>query len=222
MTTLPAAIQTQLDIIHMEIEQYVEVNIQDDKQFEQVGTILRSIKSYQKVIEEKRLEVTRPIDEEKAAVMAAFAPTKQKLADVEKVLKAAILDYNNRIAEENRKRQEEEDRRAKEAAEAKKVALIGDAETAIEEGKPELAVTYLNKAEEVVAKPIDVAKSRRPVGIATQKIWKYEITDASKLPREFLIPDTACLQKYAVAMKEKATVEGVRFFCEEVVSARKF
>jgi len=216
METLPAAIQSFLEIVELEADGYAEVTINNDDEMKSVANLLRMIKTRASELNSKRLEITRPIDESKARVMGLFRPIEEKLKNAEAIIKRGMLTYEAKIAEENKKLQEEANRLAKEAEERRKAAIVRDAEQAIEQGKPELAVAYIEKAEAVVVAPINVAKERRAEGIATMKVWRFEILDISKIPSEFLIVDEKKLQKYATAMRETAKVEGVRFFEESV------
>ena len=219
---LPANIKTFLEIIELEADGIVEVTIKNDDEMKGISNLLRSIKTRAKELNDKRLEITRPIDDSKARIMGLFRPIEDKLKKAEVIIKQGILSYEKKIAEENRRLQEEANRLAKEAEERRKAAIVKDAETALEQGKPELAVAYIEKAEAVFVAPINVAKERRPEGISTVRVWKYEILDPLLIPREFLIVDETKLQKYATAMRETAKVEGVRFYEDTIISAKRF
>ena len=222
METLPATIQSFLDIVELEAEGYAEVTINNDAEMQSVGNLLRMIKTRAGEMNDKRMEITRPMDESKARIMGLFKPIEEKLKNAETIIKRGILSYQQKIADENRRLQLEADKAAKEAEERRKAAIVRDAEQAMEQGKPELAVAYIEKAEAVYIAPVNVAKERRPEGISMSKIWKYEIVDAAKIPREFLMIDEKKLQKYAANMKDTAKVEGVRFFEDSIISARKY
>jgi hypothetical protein len=45
-----------------------------------------------------------------------------------------------------------------------------------------------------------------------RRSWKWRLTNAALVPREFLVVDTVRLNKYAVAMRESAKVPGVEFY----------
>lgn len=221
-TTLPAAIKSFLEIVEMEAEGAVEVVITDAQQMEEAGALLRSIKTRAKELEEKRFDLTRPIDTAKANIMALFKPIADKLANAERLIKTGIINYERAIAEENRRLQEIADKHAAEEAERRKVAILRDAEAAMAEDKPELALAYVNKAEDVKPMPVNVAANRRPSGISLKKEWVHEVVDPKMIPDQFKTVDEAALARYAKAMKEKAEVAGVRFYEREVVAARRF
>lgn len=54
----------------------------------------------------------------------------------------------------------------------------------------------------------DIAKFRR--------VWKWRLKNDALVPRAFLAVDTPKLNKYATAMQDSASVEGIEFFYEDV------
>ena len=222
MENLPATIRNFLDVVEMEAEGCAEVTISNDGEMHQVAELLRRIKTHAKDLNEKRLEITRPIDESKARIMAMFRPIEDKLKNAENIIKRGILSWEAKIAEENRRQQEIANRAAKEAEERARAALVVKAETAIAEGKPELAVAYVEKAEAVIVAPVNVAVERRASGISIPKIWKFRITDSSLIPDEFWILDETKIGKVVKAMKETTKIPGVEAFEEATVSAKSF
>lgn len=222
MENLPATIRNFLDVVEMEAEGCAEVTISNDGEMHQVAELLRRIKTHAKDLNEKRLEITRPIDESKARIMAMFRPIEDKLKNAENIIKRGILSWEAKIAEENRRQQEIANRAAKEAEERARAALVVKAETAIAEGKPELAVAYVEKAEAVIVAPVNVAVERRASGISIPKIWKFKIIDPNLIPDEFWILDETKIGKVVKAMKETTKIPGVEAFEEATVSAKSF
>lgn len=222
MENLPAEIRNFLDVVEMEADGCVEVTISSDNEMEQVATLLRSIKTRAKELSEKRLEITRPIDESKARVMAMFRPIEDKLKNAEGIIKRGILSWEAKIAAENKRLQDEANKAAKEAEDRRKAALVMKAETAIAEGKPELAVAYVEKAEAVIVAPVNIALERRAAGISIPKIWKFRIVDRDLIPDEFWILDETKIGKVVKAMKETTKIPGVEAFEEATVSAKGF
>jgi hypothetical protein len=144
------------------------------------------------------------------------------MATAEKAIKSAIIDYEKRCAEERERLQKIADEQAQREADAKRVAMIADAEMAVEQGKPELAEAYLNKAEAVKPMPVNVTKQLRPSGLSMGTRWTFEIVNDALIPREFLIVDEQRLQRYVNAMKESANVPGVKFVAVQSLSAKAY
>lgn len=222
MENLPAEIRNFLDVVEMEADECVSVTISNDGELHNVSELLRKIKTHAKNLDEKRKEITRPIDASKARVMDLFRPIEDKLKNAENIIKRGILAWEAKIAEENRRLQAEADKAAKEAEDRRRAELVVKAETAIAEGKPELAVAYVEKAEAVVVAPVNVAVERRAVGISIPKIWKYKITDRNLIPDEFWILDETKIGKVVKAMKNSTNIPGVEAFEEATVSAKGF
>lgn len=222
MENLPVAIRNFLEVVEMEADECVSISISNDGEMHQVAELLRKIKTHAKDLNEKRLEITRPIDESKSRVMSMFRPIEDKLKNAENIIKRGILAWEAKIAEENRRLQAEADKAAREAEERARAALVVKAETAIAEGKPELAVAYVEKAEAVVVAPVNVAVERRASGISIPKIWKYRIVDPKLIPDEFWILDEAKIGKVVKAMKATTNIPGIEAFEEATVSAKSF
>ena len=58
-------------------------------------------------------------------------------------------------------------------------------------------------------------------GTAVREVWKYEITDAKAIPREFLKVDEPAIAAYVKARKGEAEIAGVRVYSELETAIRK-
>lgn len=58
-------------------------------------------------------------------------------------------------------------------------------------------------------------------GISKKTTWKFRITDESKIPREYLIPDERGLADIAKKTKGKLDIPGIEFYPDTTISARK-
>lgn len=81
-------------------------------------------------------------------------------------------------------------------------------------------------AEEILTAPIaPVIKAPPPAPKAASvqmvKVWKYEITDAAKLPREYLTPDETKIGRMVKASSGTLVIPGVRIYCEETAAKRR-
>lgn len=175
---------------------------------EKLAGIERTIKgklvAYQDEQDRLRREAQRRADEEataarrKAEAEAAAARAK---ADAE----AAAL-----------RAKAEAEAAAGNAAEAAKLAARAD--TKLE--KAEVKAQALETAAAQTVAPIVQAETPKVTGVATRKVWKFEVTDSSKLPREFLMPDEQKIRKYVQAMQADARIDGVRIWSESQIAAR--
>lgn len=69
---------------------------------------------------------------------------------------------------------------------------------------------------------LDAAKAESATpkieGVQYRTKWTFTIEDETQIPREFLIVDEKKLAKFAEAMKDKASVAGVKFIEEKVLA----
>ena len=83
-----------------------------------------------------------------------------------------------------------------------------------------------NKAEKfeqrqaAVSAPVPAAAAPKPAGISTRKVWKFEVTDAAKLPPEYLVPDIKKIGKVVRALQGDTEIPGVRVYSEDTMAVR--
>jgi hypothetical protein len=146
-----------------------------------------------KIVLDREKETLSPVDE--AEALASRAVTTWRIEE-------------DRRAREERERLEREERQRQEAERLRAV------DHALKKGDEK-------QAERIFAKPLPapvVPKTAAPPkieGIRRRKVWKYEIVDTAKLPREFLTPDEKAIGAFVRAKKEDAKIEGVRIWAED-------
>ena len=72
-----------------------------------------------------------------------------------------------------------------------------------------------------MAAPVLPEKKTLPFNASVRKVYRWEITDLSLIPRELMIPDEKKLNE--LARRSEGTqddVPGVRFYAEEILAAR--
>lgn len=168
--------------------------------------------TYQRAEEERRLAEQRRLQ----AIADEQARQVREKAEQEAA-------RQRQIELEARAKAESARREAEQANAAERKKLLAAAQAA--ERKAEAAAVKVEAKQEqcaaAVAPVVHVQTSApRATGIATRKVWKARVLDATKVPREFLVVDEKKLDGYAKAMKEQARVEGVQFYTEESMSAR--
>ena len=67
---------------------------------------------------------------------------------------------------------------------------------------------------EVVAEYVPKASA---AGTSFRKNWKYRVVNMDLIPRQFMVPDEQSLGLYARTEKEKASIPGIEFYCEEKI-----
>jgi hypothetical protein len=184
--------------------------------------VVNSVENYQTAC-----EIVKGIAELRKMIEADFKPAKSSaydtwkaicaqeknhldgLSEPDRIVRSKISDYN---VEQERIRREEE-RKAREVAERQaEERKIQEAIKAEAQGRPELANTILDTP--VVAAPIVVPKATVPKveGVSMATTWKFEITDSSLIPREYLTVDETKIRKVVQALKEQSSIPGVRVY----------
>lgn len=177
---------------------------------------LKKIKAKAKELDTMRKSLTKPLDESKKRIMAFFKKPLTLLGSAESAIKSAMINWQQeqekiRLAEEKRlaeAQRKETERLARLAAAAEK---RGDEQKA-EEFKGRSTVVES-------AVPTVVSKVQPISGINKVEVWKFRIVDATKIPREYMMPNEVSLGQIARATKGSVKIEGIEFYSEETIRA---
>lgn len=197
-----------------------EFVIDCDEMLAAAGDELRSIKTAQKDLNERRMAITRPLDDAKKAAIALFQPAVDALAEAENVLKRGIGGYQQQLADQRRaeeaRRREaariEQERLAAEARAQREAAEKArrEAEEAAAAGRAEEAAKATAAATEAAAQadasedlsrtiaeaPVVVTSAPKVSGVSMRETWSAEVDDLMTLVKavaEGKAP-LACLQ----------------------------
>lgn len=157
--------------------------------------VLSKIKAVGKIIQAKKESITKPLNEALKNARDLFRPIEEQWQEAEKIVKDKIVAFQE--------------------IEAKKVA---EKEAKIIEKVDAGELTFEKAAEKI--KKIDrmEGKIEGKVGEITFKtIKKVIIKDASKLPREYLIPDEVKIRRDALNGIE---IAGVEIIEEKIVASK--
>jgi hypothetical protein len=196
-------------------EQARTINITDDESYKRAAEVLLRIKDLRRQIDEAFDPIISKAHEAHREALGQKKRADAPLVEAEGIIKPRIAAY---IADINRKRAEEEARLREEERRKEEERRLQEAIKAEAAGQTE-------KAEEILAAPVEIAKVRpiteapRVAGVSIQKRWTYRIVDEERIPREFLMPDESKIGRYAREMKEDAQITGVEFFSEDNVAA---
>lgn len=183
-------------------------------QYEAGSEDLRRVKAAQKRLEETRTGITGPMNAALKRVNDFFRDPAAKLTRIEMAIKNAIT----RFADEQERIQREEQRKADEAAQKERDRLAAIAAKAEAAGNTGKAEKFQERAQTVVA-PIIHREPPKVTGISTRSVPKFEIVDASKLPREYLVPDLTKIRGVVNSLKTDANIPGVRIWMEKQIAA---
>lgn len=199
------------------------------------------IKQRYNEIEDLRKTLKAPILEAAKNVDDQFRGPLAELTTAIQEIDGAIKTFRNeqeriRREEEARLREEarkEQERLAAEArlAEARAEQLRLAAEEKRREGELAEAARMESRAEQQEAKadtavaqartvptPYVPPASTKVTGIATRENWSFRITDPSKLPREYLVPNEAAIRSVVRGLKGATNIPGVEVFRDDIVA----
>lgn len=128
---------------------------------------------------------------------------------------AAEAEAKARAEQERLRREAEEAAAAGRAAEAAKLAAKADR---VEE-KAAAKIETLQMREAMVVAPVVEREAPKVAGVATREVWKFEVTDPSLVPRQYLVVDESKIRKVVQALKSDAGIPGVRVWSERQLAA---
>lgn len=190
------------------------IKIIDNITYQQACSILLVIKDIRKEIENTFKPIKQKMDIAKKEVLDQEKKADMPLQEAEKYLKPQISTY---LAEQEKIRKLEEERLREEARKKEEEERLQEA-LALERGG------LKEEAEQVISEPVYVAPIILPStpkisGIAMQKRWTFRIVDATKIPREYLIPDEIAIGQRVRALKDRAIIPGCEIYSEDIVMA---
>lgn len=196
--------------------------VNNQPEYDAAAKLLSEIKARAKELDEQRKEITKPLDDAKAKVMDLYRAPLNLLKDAETKIKNLLIDYTRRVEEAAKAEQRRLEELARKEVEAEKKRIAAQIKRAEESGKLEKAEALMEKIEQVEAKPIPVIAPQisTPRGVSFRENWYAVVTDENLVPREYLMVNTAALDKIAKATKGSIKIAGVDFKMEKIVASR--
>lgn len=134
------------------------------------GAFLVEVKTAWKRLEERRQEITAPLNEGLRSANDLFRPALTALAEAERLLKRKIADAQTEIQRRNR-----------EAMEAAQKALSsGDVRGAAEAAQA-------------------LAPLVAPTGVTVREVWEFRVVDAALVPRQYLMVNEPAIRAAVAA-----------------------
>lgn len=193
--------------------------------FEAAADDLKKIKACAAAAEADRKKLTGPLDQVKADIMAKYKPAADFCAEAERILKAAMVDYSNRVAAARAL----EEKKLRDKAEAERQALEAQAAAQEAAGDHESAEETKMTAAIVSAPPASIEKAAAQ-GVSFRENWKAEVEDIYLLCQyavenpdylNLVEANMQALNTMAKGLKGNLKIPGVKAVCEKVLSARK-
>lgn len=223
-------VKTSIKEAEIVVQTFKEYKITTPAEHKASAEDLKRVKGKIAQLTEIRISLTKPIDEAKKRIMDLFRKPIEQLQTLEGAMKRAILTFEEE--EESRRRKEEErlqsEARAREQKEKDKIET--KAKKLEDKGDEDAAEELRRKKEDVyVPAPIVESRIEKVSGVHKIQVWKAEVTDLMALvravaegsaPLMFIEANTQAISKQAKATKDTLKFPGLRFFCENTISAR--
>lgn len=221
-------VKQQVDEATQFADQATSLTITNQTELDAAANIVKEAKTRFKEIDEKRKSMTAPLDESKRMIMDFFRPVLDQLKATESTIKNGIADFH-RVEIERERRESEKARLEAERIEAKRQeALMKRAEKADEKGNESKADGLRDQAEQVYVPPALTLAPAKASGVSVSKVWRFRVTDLSKVPRQYLeLNETAVNEMCRVAKsvageKQKVDhlIQGIEFYEDIRTSVR--
>jgi len=207
---MPAQIVTDYRQIKLAV---VDIEVSDSTVIE-ATEYTKQLATFKRALDADRKKALEPL---KAAVVDAEAPYKRLAGELDKLdamLRNKLLAYQQakRKAEQERLEVEREKQRRELEAATTRAILDGKVEDA-----RKIAEAAEYTANQVIVAPKAIVKGPQATA-STVVRWKYEITNAAEVPREYCEPAAGLINR--AVQNGVRTIAGVRIYPEESVSIR--
>jgi hypothetical protein len=157
--------------------------------FSECAAILKDVTGRIKFLDEERKIAVEPLNQEVKRINGWFKPALDRLKEIQTTIKTQMGAY------ELRQRQEQERLMAAAAEEARRVL-----------------VTQPDGMQSTQALVQQAANAAAPqvAGVSGRAVWSWEIEDADKLDRRFLMPDVKAIEAWVKEHGDKDVPAGVK------------
>jgi hypothetical protein len=192
------AVQEQTGTI---IETARTLTITADEDVERASVVLKSIAETKKGAEERRQFFVKPMNDQVKKINDLFKELVAPLLEADTTIRRKVSEYRSAQAEIARKEQE----RLNKLAAQQQARLDKKAETkGVEAPK--------------ITAPVVAAPPTKVGNVVARKVWKFEITDTTAVPRQFLAIDEQAIR--AAVREGVREIAGVRIYQEEEIAVR--
>lgn len=153
------------------------------------------------MLEERKKFFIAPLKDHVKDIEVELKLVSEPLIKADTIIRAKVVEWRNRLAEQARKKEEELQRKA----EKERQKQIDKAEAKGEAPPPPAPIPK-----------VEVPKTTE--GITTVKTWTYEVENIDKVPREYLALDSGAVMR---AVREGIReIPGIRIYQKETVKVR--
>lgn len=187
----------------------IELETDDDVVFGERE--LARVRRVRKELDAKRKSVTQPLNASLRELNGWFRPALVALDDLSQEWDNALGKYRTKVEAARR-----EQLRLAEEATKEAIALC-----AATPAQPVAAASDVRALQAVAHEAMLTAAAIQPAGQATYiDRWRWEVTDVSLIPREYLCPDERAIGAAVKDAGETTTIPGIRVWNDPIVRTR--
>jgi len=198
------------------------LTISNEEQFSNASNILTVVKIRYKEIEADRQTITKPMNDALKAVNAYFSQPKILLGQAENILKSGIVKFRTYQEMKAQAEQARINEIARQKAEKDQAILEKKAQQAEKKGEEEKAMELRQVKDTVVpVAPLVQPTVIKGAGQSFRSVWKWEVTDTSAIPRQYLTLDEKQINAIARGGIQGAMhIPGIKFREEKQLAVR--
>ena len=207
-------------------EQAQALVIHTPNTYTQAGELLKDIKALRKEVDAAFDPIITAAHAAHKEANAQKKRAETPLIEAEAILKRGLIAYDTeqergRRIEERRlqeiARNDEEARQVAEAAALERQANATADHAEAEQIRAEAQAVLMQP----VAAPVVVVQTNTPkvAGISYREVWRFRVTDATKIPREYPAVDEQKIGGVVRAMKGATAIPGIEVYAEKVAAA---
>ena len=214
-SVVPEAVRAR-ELAEEQLREARSLSLLTAEDYDEAAQLRSQIKGAADQAEAERVAQKAPHLAETRRIDAAFRPALETFSAAVTYIDKTMRDW--RAAEEARRKATE--LKAREAAEKERLRLEKLAQKAQAKGLEDTADELARAADSV---PVPVIETHVPKveGLSARQTWRFEVTDESLIPREYLAVDEKAIGGAVRALKGKARIPGVRVWCEETFASRR-
>lgn len=181
------------------VETAQTIAIDNDADLENASGVLKTIADTKKEVEARRQFFVKPLNDQVKRINELFKGLAAPLLEADTMIRRKVSEYRAAQAEIARKEQERLNK------------LAAEQQARLDKKAEKKGV----EAPKITA-PVVAAPPTKVGNVATRKVWKFEITDAGKVPAEYLVVDETKIRRDVNAGVRE--IPGVRIFQDEQIA----
>jgi hypothetical protein len=199
-------------------ERAKDVAIVDQRSYDRAAEMLVGIKALRRQVDASYNPVIEAAHRSHKAAIAAKKKVEAPLERAETILRTAISSW---MREQERLRLEVEQKAREEQARLEQEVRLARAAEAESLGAPEEVISEILDRRTEMPPPVVAQTFDKAEGISSRAVWKWEVTDAGKIPREYLSVNEVKINGVVRAMEAATEIPGIRVYQDSTLVVRR-